>query len=219
MLKTVFSGNNFAVLLILIAVFSCKKQEEPISLPYYNTPDFSPHFITREEAEKQIPHTIAPFSFTDQDNKKITDKVIDHKIHIASFIFTSCGSICPIMIKNLNFINKKYEKDPNIVLLSFSVTPWIDTPRKLYEFKKANNINNPNWYFLTGEKGEIYKLARQSYFAEEDLGFTKDSAEFLHTEHIILADQDKKIRGIYNGTLQTDMQQLVKDIETLKNKN
>ncbi|MBB6369568.1 SCO family protein [Chryseobacterium shigense] len=214
MLKTVFSGNNFAVFLVL-TLFSCKKHEEE-SLPYYNTPDFDPHFITGEEAVKQIPHTIAPFSFIDQNNEMITDKTINHKIHVASFIFTSCGSICPIMIKNLDVVNKKYEKDPDVVLLSFSVTPWIDTPQKLAEFKKFNKINNPNWHFLTGGKGEIYKLARQSYFAEEDLGFTKDSTEFLHTEHVILADRDKKIRGIYNGTLQTDVQQLVKDIEILK---
>jgi len=66
------------------------------------------------------------------------------------------------------------------------------------------------------KKGEIYKLAHQSYFAEEDLGFTRDNTEFLHTEHIILTDQNKRIRGIYNGTLQTDIQQLIKDIETLK---
>ncbi|MBB4805210.1 protein SCO1/2 [Chryseobacterium defluvii] len=215
MLKTVFSKNRLILLSGLIFIFSCKKQENG-SLPYYNAPDFSPHFVTKTEADKQIPHVIAPFSFTDQDNKIITDKAIDHKIHVASFIFTSCGSICPVMIRNLDIVNKKYQKDADVVMLSFSVTPWIDTPQKLNEFKAANKISNPNWHFLTGNKGEIYKLARQSYFAEEDLGFTKDSTEFLHTEHIILADRDKKIRGIYNGTLQTDIEQLVKDIDILK---
>jgi len=185
-------------------------------LPYFNTPDFSPQFLSKEDASKKITHTIAPFLFTDQDNKLITDRTINHKIHIASFIFTSCGSICPTMIKNLSVVNKKYEKDSNVVFLSFSVTPWIDTPAKLKDFKNLNKINNPNWHFLTGKKGEIYKLARKSYFAEEDLGFTRDSTEFLHTEHIILTDKNKKIRGIYNGTLQTDMEQLIKDIKELK---
>lgn len=212
MLRTVFFRSSFFVLLIL---FSCQKQEDN-SLPYFNTPAFSPQFLSKEDASKKITHTIAPFSFIDQDDKLITDKTINHKIHIASFIFTSCGSICPTMIKNLSVVNKKYEKDSNVVFLSFSVTPWIDTPAKLKDFKNLNKINNPNWHFLTGNKGEIYKLARQSYFAEEDLGFTRDSTEFLHTEHIILTDKNKKIRGIYNGTLQTDMEQLIKDIEELK---
>jgi protein SCO1/2 len=196
-------------------LFSCQKQEID-SLPYYNTPDFTPQFLSKEEASKKITHHIDAFSFTDQDNKIITDKAIDHKIHIASFIFTSCGSICPTMIENLSSVDKKFNNDPNVLLLSFSVTPWIDTPQKLKSFKEFHKINNANWHFLTGKKGEIYKLARQSYFAEEDLGFTRDSTEFLHTEHIILADQNKKIRGIYNGTLQTDIQQLIKDIELLK---
>lgn len=196
-------------------IFSCQKQEDN-SLPYYNTPDFTPQFLSKNEASEKITHHIDSFSFTDQDNKIITDKTVNHKIHVASFIFTSCGSICPTMIENLSVVDKKFKNDPNVLLLSFSVTPWIDTPQKLKDFKELHKINNPNWHFLTGNKGEIYKLARQSYFAEEDLGFTRDSTEFLHTEHIILADQDKKIRGIYNGTLQTDIQQLIKDIETLK---
>lgn len=211
MSRTVFLKSSFAVFILMV---SCQKQNSAI--PYYNTPDFTPHFLSKKQAVQVISHTIAPFSFTDQDQKIITEKTVDHKIHIASFIFTSCGSICPIMIKNLEIINKKYGKDPDVVLLSFSVTPWIDTPQKLKDFKTANKISNPNWHFLTGKKGEIYTLARKSYFAEEDLGFTSDSTKFLHTEHVILADQNKKIRGIYNGTLQTDIEQLVEDIAVLK---
>ncbi len=213
MSRTVFFRSSFIIGLMII--FSCQKKEDN-SLPYYNTPDFTPQFLSREEALEKITHHIGSFSFTDQDDKIISDKNVDHKIHIASFIFTSCGSICPIMIQNLTLVDNKYKNDPNVLLLSFSVTPWIDNPQKLKSFKELHKITNPNWHFLTGKKGEIYKLARQSYFAEEDLGFTRDSTEFLHTEHIILADQDKRIRGIYNGTLQTDIQQLIKDIETLK---
>jgi protein SCO1/2 len=100
--------------------------------------------------------------------------------------------------------------------LSYSVTPWIDSTSVLKAFKKRNGINNPNWHFLTGSKSKIYDLARKSYFAEEDLGFTKDSTEFLHTEHFILVDKSKRIRGIYNGTLSFEMYQMIDDIQTLK---
>jgi protein SCO1 len=79
----------------------------------------------------------------------------------------------------------------------------------------VNNIHNDNWHFLTGDRGRIYDLARKSYFAEEDLGFTKDSSEFLHTEHLILVDGSGRIRGIYNGTLQLEAEQLIKDIYSL----
>ncbi|HSH66813.1 MAG TPA: SCO family protein, partial [Bacteroidia bacterium] len=141
---------------------------------------------------------------------------IEGKIHVANFIFTSCGSICPIMTRNMKIISDSMRNDPEIILLSYSVTPWIDKPYVLKQFKAENGIENPNWHFLTGSKSDIYTLARKSYFAEEDLGFTKDSSEFLHTEHFILVDKNKRIRGIYNGTLSLEMYQLMEDIEELK---
>jgi protein SCO1/2 len=107
----------------------------------------------------------------------------------------------------------------DLVFLSFSVTPWIDKPSILKKYKIKNGIQHPNWHFLTGSKGAIYKLARQSYFAEEDIGFSKDSSEFLHTEHFLLIDKNKRIRGIYNGTLSLEMQNLIADIKTLQAQN
>ena len=101
-------------------------------------------------------------------------------------------------------------------ILSFSVTPWIDDSKKLLDYASFYQIKSNNWHFLTGDKSKIYDLARRSYFAEEDFGFTKDSTDFLHTEHFILVDQNKKIRGIYNGTLRLEAEQLVKDIAVLK---
>ena len=101
-------------------------------------------------------------------------------------------------------------------MLSYSVTPWIDQPSVLKRYIKKNNITNANWQFLTGNRSVIYNLARQAYFAEENIGFKKDSTEFLHTEHVILVDKTKRIRGIYNGTLALEMQHLVEDIRTLQ---
>ena len=147
----------------------------------------------------------------------VTQQVIEGKIHIANFIFTSCGSICPVITKNMKLVNDTLANDPNIVFLSYSVTPWIDKPHKLKKYMANNEITNSNWQFLTGNKNDIYKLARQSYFAEEDIGFSKDSTEFLHTEHFILVDKTKRIRGVYNGTLTLEMQQLVDDIKNLQN--
>ena len=92
--------------------------------------------------------------------------------------------------------------------MSFSVTPWIDNSKKLLDYATFYQITSNNWHFLTGDKSKIYDLARKFYFAEEDFGFTKDSTDFLHTEHFILVDQNKKIRGIYNGTLQLEVEQL-----------
>ncbi len=187
-----------------------------INLPYYNTPEFTPEFFhSFEEAENKITHTIPQFSCKDQNGVSITDKDIIGKIHVANFMFTRCGSICPVMMKNMKLVQNAYPNEQRLVILSYSVTPWIDSVQSLKMYALHNKITSSNWHLLTGGKGEIYTLARKGYFAEEDLGFTKDSTNFLHTEHILLVDKNKRIRGIYNGTLQIEVEQLVKDIAIL----
>lgn len=170
---------------------------------------------SQKQVEQEIDHTIGSFSFTDQNGKTVSDKSIDGKIHVANFIFTSCGSICPVMTKHMKLVQTAFQNNPDVVILSYSVTPWIDSVGRLKKFAENNDIVSTNWHLLTGSKGEIYQLARKDYFAEEDIGFTKDSTEFLHTEHVLLVDRTKRIRGIYNGTLQLEIEQLIKDMKLL----
>lgn len=202
--------------LCAVLMISCANKKTQNRLPYYNKPDFTPEFISSgKEAEQKINHRLSSFAMTDQHGKMVTEKDIDGRVHVANFIFTSCAGICPILTKNMKLVQRAFINNPDIVILSYSVTPWIDSVSRLKRYAEANEIVSPNWHLLTGNKNEIYSLARQSYFAEEDLGFTKDSSDFLHTEHVLLLDRSKKIRGIYNGTLQLEMEQLIKDIELL----
>lgn len=199
-------------------LMACSDTQSP-QLPYYNEADFTPIFVkNKKDIADKIPHQIANFAFLNQDSILITEKNIEGKIHVANFIFTSCGSICPTMTRNMKIVSDSLKNEKSLSFLSYSVTPWIDKPSVLKKFKEKNQIQNKNWHFLTGSKSSIYQLARQSYFAEEDLGFSKDSTEFLHTEHFILVDKNKRIRGIYNGTLTLEMQQLIQDIRTLSEK-
>ncbi|CAG5008528.1 hypothetical protein DYBT9275_04293 [Dyadobacter sp. CECT 9275] len=214
MLRTVFLRNSLS--LFIVGILGCSDNSETNSLPYYNTPDFSPLFFSDfREAQQKVNHRITSFSFTDQQGRQITDRDVEGKIHVANFIFTSCISICPVMTKHMKLVQQAFKNNHEVSILSFSVTPWIDNVGRLGAFARENGIVSPNWHLLTGSKGEIYNLARQSYFAEEDLGFTKDSTEFLHTEHIILVDRNKRIRGIYNGTLQLEIEQMIGDIRRL----
>lgn len=215
MYRTVFLNSSLLLMVIGLACCSTQPKEKP--LPFYNSPEFTPLFmLSREETDKKITHSIAPFSFTDQNGKQLTERQVDGKIHVANFIFTKCGSICPVMTKHMKLVQQAFNNDPQLVLLSFSVTPWIDSVGRLKKYAENNDITSTNWHFLTGNKSDIYNLARQSYFAEEAIGFTKDSTEFLHTEHVLLVDKKRRIRGIYNGTLQLEMEQLIKDIMLLK---
>ncbi len=202
---------------ILWACNSPKKSGELEVLPYYNTPEFNPLFLTSSsEVTEKVSHRLANFAFTNQNGQVIDNNFVFGKVHVANFFFTSCGSICPVMTKNLKTVAKQYKQDEQVAFLSYSVTPWIDSLPRLQEYAQRYDIQQPNWHFLTGSKAKTYELARQSYFAEEDIGFTKDSTEFLHTEHFILVDKNLRIRGIYNGTLLLEMQDLVADIERLK---
>lgn len=186
-------------------------------LPYFNTPNFTPQFlISAPEVTAKITHRIGSFAFTDQHGRPFTNEGVKGKIHVANFIFTKCGNICPVMTRNMKLLQKEFARDNKVVLLSYSVTPWIDSVNVLKEYAERNNITAPNWHLLTGNKNAIYTLARRSYFAEEDLGFNKDNKQFLHTEHVILVDGDGRIRGVYNGTLQLEAMQLVKDIRRLE---
>jgi protein SCO1/2 len=214
MFQTVFLRISF--LLPVFLMTACKGKPESAKLPYYNSPDFSPIFLSnQQEVDTKITHSISPFSFTDQNGQNITEKTTVGKIHVANFFFTSCRSICPVMMDHMKILQQAFRNNNNVVILSYSVTPWLDSVGRLKKYALNNQITYPNWHLLTGSKSEIYKLARQSYFAEEDLGFTKDSADFLHTEHVLLVDKNGHLRGIYNGTLQLEIEHLQKDINLL----
>ena len=199
-------------------LISCHQEKAAFTdLPYYNDPTFTPVFLNDKAAVKdKITHTIDDFEFLNQDSVLVNQKLIENKIHVANFIFTSCGSICPRMTTNMKIVSDSLQNNTDVVLLSYSVTPWIDTPSVLKAYKKNRGITNDNWHFLTGSMSKTYELARKSYYAEEDIGFSKDSTDFLHTEHFLLVDKNKRIRGIYNGTLVLEMQQLIEHIKLLQ---
>ena len=212
-----FLRNSCFGLIALLFVVACSRNPVEETLPYYNSPDFTPIFISAEEDPgSKITHQIGDFSFTNQHGETIDQKAIENKIHVANFIFTTCGSICPVMTHNMAKVSDKFKDDDEVVILSFSVTPWIDTVEKLKQYAADKAIDDDNWHLLTGDKAKIYQLARKSYFAEESIGFTRDSTEFLHTEHFVLVDKHKRLRGIYNGTLKLEISLLMKDIKRLK---
>lgn len=213
MYRTVFNS------IILLTIF-CKCNNQTEYLPYYNTPDFTPYFLnSSNEIKSIISHKIGNFEAKSHQLNNFSNQYLKGKVHIANFMFTSCTSICPIMTNNLKIVSEAYKNHTEFLMISFSVTPWIDSIPKLQSFAKSYGITAKNWHLLTGKKSAIYKLARKSYFAEKNLGFTKDSSEFLHTEHVVLVDKKLRLRGIYNATLKLEMKQLKEDIALLiKNK-
>ncbi len=210
---------KFVIIFIFIILISCKKEkiiDKSKTLPFYNSEDFTPEWISKKDAKYSKIHSISPFEFTNQNGKKITNNDFEGKIYVADFFFTTCPSICPILAKNMSVLQEIYKNDDDILLLSHSVMPWVDTVKKIKEYAKEKNAIDNKWHLITGSRDKIYELARTSYFADEDFKKTKDDSEFIHTENFILVDKKGRIRGVYNGTLALETQRLKKHIEILK---
>lgn len=194
-----------------------KKPDNTVILPYYNTPDFTPHWLhSHDSVEREITHTIGNFSFTDQNGNRISLPFVKGKIHVANFFYTTCTGICPLMNGHMEILQDSFLQDPEVLLLSFSVMPETDTTEALKAYAAQHHVQDHKWHLLTGDRDSIYRLARQSYFAEEKTGYLRDSTRFLHTEHLILVDPDLHIRGIYNGTVALETQRLIQDIHALE---
>lgn len=185
-------------------------------LPYYTAPDFTPQWIPGRSKQLDTIHTIASFSFTDQNGNTITDNTVADKIYVADFFFTACPGICPKLTKSLKMVQDAFVNDDDIILLSHSVTPDKDVPAVLKKYAVNYEVNDKRWHLLTGNKDSIYNIARKSYFADEDLGMQKKSSDFLHTENILLIDRHRHIRGVYKGTSPAEMNNLIADIKILK---
>ncbi|WP_229251195.1 SCO family protein [Emticicia sp. BO119] len=194
---------------------ACQKPETE-TLPYYNSPDLTPHWYTKSQLKTIQRHTIGHFQFTDQSGKCISDKYIKDKIYIANFFFTICPSICPTMTQNLLTVQEAFKNDREIVLLSHSVMPATDSVAQLKKYAERWKIDSRQWHLLTGDKTQIYRLARQAYFAEKEIGLQKDNKGFLHTENAFLIDKKGYIRGVYNATLPLDIENMIQDIKLLK---
>ncbi|HBU78244.1 MAG TPA: SCO family protein [Muricauda sp.] len=160
-------------------------------------------------------HKVADFSLVNQNGETITQEDYRDKIYVADFFFTTCLTICPIMTKNMGEVQEAIKDDPNIMLLSHSVTPQIDTVAQLKRYALEKGVIDSKWNLVTGDKKQIYELARKSYLAVKNDG---DGGPFdmIHTENFILVDKEKRIRGFYDGTDREEIDRLLGDIKILE---
>ena len=211
-------------ILVWFAFLSCtnsgkeNKTSRVDSLPYYMDASFTPKWISSKSSDTLI-HKVPPFQLMNQLGDSISEKTFEDKIYVTDFFFTSCPGICPKMTNNMLLVQKEFEKDNDVLLLSHSVTPQYDSVPILKHYADAKGVIPNKWHLVTGNRNEIYDLGRFGYFVEEDLGIPKGEDDFLHTENFVLVDKNRHIRGIYNGLNKTAISQLIADIKTLKKEN
>ena len=219
MLRFFSNYKSFAIVLLVLSIVIISIFYQ-ILKPREVLPIFQPAQVNEELVDSTIQHvrkyhTIADFSLINQNGKTITQETYNNKIYIADFFFTTCQTICPIMTDHMVILQNQLKLDPDVMLLSHSVTPKIDSVAQLKKYAIEKGVLDTKWNLVTGDKKEIYQLARKSYLAVKSNG---DGGEYdmIHTENFMLVDQKKRIRGYYDGTNIEDIELLLRDIELLK---
>jgi len=219
MIKILKKRKSFIAILVLTSIvilalfYNALKPKEKLAI-------YQPSMVNYELVDSTLQHKkkfhkIAPFSLTNQNGLTVTEKDYMNKIYVADFFFTTCPSICPKMTANMRLIQENIKTDNQVLLISFSVTPEIDSVQQLKSYAIEKGVIDSKWNLLTGNKKEIYELARKSYLAVKTDG---DGGEhdMIHTENFILVDPEKRIRGFYDGTDINAMDELLSDIKVLQ---
>lgn len=201
----------FSVLCIGLFYMALKPQK---TLPIYNPADVNPELVdsTMQYVEKY--HAIADFSFINQNGETITQKDYEGKIYVADFFFTTCGSICPIMTTNMIDVQKAFLNSPRVMILSHTVFPETDSVPVLKKYAIEKGVDDRKWNLVTGDKKQIYAMARKSYLAVK-LGKPSELYDMVHTENFVLVDPKRRVRGFYDGTKKEEIQRLIEDINWL----
>lgn len=185
-----------------------------LHLQYYGPKEVQTITVDGKEKNDTAYFVVPSFKFINQMGDTVTDKDYKGKIYVADFFFTSCQSICPKMTTQLLQVQKKFEDNDSVLILSHTVNPERDSVSVLAAYAKKVHANNKKWNFVTGDKQKIYDIARNGYFITALKG-DGGSEDFIHSETFILVDKEKHIRGIYDGTNTKDISRLVDDIKVL----
>ena len=213
--KRDFITVGFILIFSAAAVYMFYVILKPVEvLPVYQPAEVNEKLVDSSIIHVAKYHKISDFKLTNQNGKEITQANYKDKIYVADFFFTTCQDICPVMTKNMYQLQEELKNDNQILLLSHTVIPEVDTVEQLKKYAIENNVDDSKWNLVTGDKKQIYDLARKSYLAVEDSNFNE--YDMIHTVNFMLIDKEKQIRGFYDGTNSEDINRLLKDIEILK---
>jgi len=206
-----FSLNILGIGALLMLLFSCGEKSAQ-KLPIMGRKEF-------KEVNGKIDtlyHTIPSFEFVDQDSATITEASVKGKIYVADFFFGTCPTICPIMKQQMLRVYGEFKDNPSFAILSHTIDPDHDTVAYLKDFSERLGVmNNNTWHFLTGDKDAIYEIGSSSGYLVP-VGEDEDApGGYIHSGAFILVDQERRIRGLYDGTDPKQVTELINDIPKL----
>ena len=202
------------LLALVVSMSSCSGSSDNDELPILGERSFKVRVIDGKTVMDSVYHTIPDFAFVDQYSDTVTGKTFNNKIYVADFFFTSCPTICPKMKVQLKRVYEKYKGNPDLMLLSHTIDPAHDSVAVLHEFAKNLGVTGKQWLFVTGDRDKIYDIGQNSYMvtAQED---ASAPGGVVHSGAFILVDTHKRIRGVYDGTTEEGVDNLMKDIDKL----
>jgi len=221
MIKINLKPVEWLKILVLIVVFAAGStasyqilKPKP-RLPIFNPTDLNPAVVDDDLERVGRGHRIGNFNLVDQWGNAVDSSLLSGKIYVADFFFTTCPSICIDMGRNFQKVQQAYMDESRVNLVSHTVMPEVDSVEVMHAYGQRMGAIQGKWHLLTGEKRELYRLARRQYFAVMEEGSSFDEHDFIHTENVILIDENKRIRGFYDGTDDLQMDQLIRDIQIL----
>jgi protein SCO1/2 len=219
MLKFFSKYKPFAIFMLILSVIIISLIYQALKVQP-KLPIYQPDMVNKELADTSVQyirkfHKIGDFKLTNQNGKTITPKEFENKIYIADFFFTTCMTICIPMTENMKIVQDEFMDDDEIKLLSHTVTPEIDDVPQLRKHADKMGLVDGKWHMVTGDKKQIYNLARKHYLASKTDG-DGGPYDLVHTENFVLVDKEKRIRGFYDGTDKQEIEKLIEDIGILK---
>ncbi len=206
---------SFCIFAGFVCLVACTNPEKEKPLPVLGQREIVTREVNGQTVTDTLYHTIAPFSFVDQDSATVTNKTFENKIYIADFFFTSCRTICPKMKTQLLRVYDSIQNDNDVLILSHTIDPEYDTVGLLHDFASRLGVKTEKWHFVTGIKDSIYNIAQTSYFATAMEDKTEPDG-FIHSGAFLLVDKQGRLRGKYDGTLENDVNRLLVDLKRLK---
>lgn len=203
---------------IAIAYYFTDSKVNEKKLPVIQPNDLKAEMVNPELLEVGIGHRIGDFSFHNQEGEIVTLDEVKDKVFVAEYFFTTCGTICPKMTAQMTRVQKEFKGDDEFKILSFTVNPEIDTVEVMKAYAEKHKAVSGQWHFLTGEKEDLYHLARNSFFVlkpAEAANLGDAGSDFIHTNNFVLVDQELRIRGYYDGTSISEVNELMEDIKIL----
>jgi len=208
----------FCIVGISLFYFTNSKKSQERTLPIYNPIDIDPEAVDPELLRIGRGHTVGEFAFSNQNGKTITQKDLNNQVFVAEYFFTTCATICPIMNKEMQRVQEAFKKEKDFKILSFTVDPTNDDVKQMKHYSSLHQADDNMWWFLTGDKAKLYELARKSFFVlkpAEAQNLGDAGSDFIHTNNFVLVDRKMRIRGYYDGTNSTEVDQMIVDIDLL----